>query len=527
MPDPIQVPVVPPKSVLDMRGIGMFPPGGLGSDPQLSELCAPPNPLGSIDTQSGRVGDDGMVEMTVRLTSEEFQLLSATAALRKRLGDGLAPEVRAFVERFDRAIAQGTVTELTADNRGDPYSCLDAYVSDMAPREREAVTVAAGNLPPMEPQCRATICIPVAAHEEQRHIYRTLKAFSRQDVSPDTFEIVLFLNHPSAKKDGSAIGPDRTINEVVRFSQDFPDLRVRSFYSVLHPDDAKIGLIRKFLNDVVVMRHYWRGREAPEHCLIRTDADTHGVKPGYIANYLKLFDRHPNVDAFKGKLDWDWPSYLKDPALLFGTRLFMALDSFIHSTTDNIGGGGANFAIRTSRYADIGGYDPGSEMAEDVGLGVALNNMRSGAIEHIAIRCAGAASILYTDNRRGWAALRKGHAPVCQWHNGDTDFGAENSEIRAVPFAVEGQTFAELLLAPEFSERVQSLIQQTFDFYAIPSDPVRLAYIERVLPMLGVKAVQGEDGKIVVSDISVLIDRMRNFHDFAPSYWRDTLGFEM
>ena len=70
---------------------------------------------------------------------------------------------------------------------------------------------------PMGFDCKLSVCIPVAAHQEGKVIYHTLENYLNQTAKNNEFELVLFANHPDKDKNGNAVIPDETMSEISRF----------------------------------------------------------------------------------------------------------------------------------------------------------------------------------------------------------------------------------------------------------------------------------------------------------------------
>lgn len=384
------------------------------------------------------------------------------------------------------------------------------------------------SMPTLDAQAKTTICIPVADHEEGDNIYKTLDLFRNQSIPLSQFEIVLFLNHPLFSDPAKQVMPDHTRSEVERFQQDHPELKVHFFQAEIPEKFATIGYVRKVLNDVVLHRYYQRGDFSQDHILVRVDADTCGVHSRFLENYLTQFERNPKVDAFKGQLDWDWPTLLSDPILLFGTRLYMAMNRYAEIKTGEIGGGGANFAVRASRYAAVFGYKPSDSLGEDVNFGRQLKAEREDMPEFTAIASTGARSRLWTSSRRSAAAVKAGNAPVLQWSRESTLFSLCNPDIRKAPPPQAGKSFAELLQADDFTARLEAVTEQTVAAYSAwhSEDIPRGEFVDAVLHRtFGLTVGQHDDGTIKVTDCSSLKTWLLEFSRYAPDYWATKLGF--
>jgi hypothetical protein len=284
---------------------------------------------------------------------------------------------------------------------------------------------------PMNPACKLSICVPVAGHQEEKNIYKTLENYLYQTADKNDFEIVLFVNRPDKDREGKPVTPDGTMSEITRFIKDHPEMKVAVINRVIPIENARMGYLRKSLNDAVLQRHITRGETAPNHVIVSNDADNKGVAQEYIQNFIEKFEKHPEVDSYMGQLDWDPESYVRNPLVHIGTRLFQYVDIQLRkSDKNNIPSSGANFAFRSGMYASVNGYSSDFDLAEDVDLGRAIKASRIGAKNKKAINFAGArVSRLFTSSRRAEKAIKDGLSPVEQWNKG---FSAFDDEVRKV-----------------------------------------------------------------------------------------------
>ena len=149
----------------------------------------------------------------------------------------------------------------------------------------------------MDSNCKLSICIPVAGHQEGQHIYKALGGYSRQTAKKSDYEIVLFINHPDNKK------PDNTIEEIERFRLDHPEINVRVAYQTFPADKVKMGHIRKLLDDAVIQRSLDSGKRDKEIILVSNDADNSGVAPRYVENFINQFEKNLDMDVMAGLMD--------------------------------------------------------------------------------------------------------------------------------------------------------------------------------------------------------------------------------
>ncbi len=290
---------------------------------------------------------------------------------------------------------------------------------------------------PITNTCRVSVCIPVADHQEGGNIYNSLKNYTNQSADPETFELVLFTNHPETDKKGKPIAPDNTLEEIARFKKDFPRMNVRVCSRVIPVENAKIGYIRKVMNDAVLMRQKNRTKGSPELIMISNDADNKGIATEYIENFIYQFDRNPDVDSFVGQLDWDLEAYVKNPLIHVGTRMILYLSAQSRSNGWHFESSGANTAFKASIYAAVGGYDTNLKGGEDSDLGARIASARVRAQKKESIGYAGTrVSRLFTSARRAEMVMEKyGMSPREQWDKG---FSAFDDDVRKVNWQNKG-----------------------------------------------------------------------------------------
>lgn len=405
----------------------------------------------------------------------------------------------------------------------DQYKEIATYFERQDPAHRAEVKALAVEAGKMRPDCRLSICIPAAGHQEGKVIYKTLSNFLNQTAQKDEFEIVVFVNSPATDKAGNPVKPDATYTEVQRFQRDHPELHVRLMHAVLPFDEALIGNARKLLNDATLLRSQERGPKAPELILVSTDADNEGVAPEYVANFIEKFDQHRNVDAMMGQLDWDPKSYVRNPLLHVGFRMLQyagALDRKHGAHWSS----GANFAFRASTYAAIDGYSANRNGGEDTDLGSRITLARKGAKNRIAKAYAGTrVSRLYTSSRRAEKVWRmNGLVPAEQWQAGD--FRSNSDEVRNIDWS-KYQNEINFDNPDEVSNFVKDLsvvinqsIPPIFGRNADATSPS----VRRVLGLLGIQFRPSPNGSgIEITDASKLITGLKQYKtEGIPLYER-------
>lgn len=391
---------------------------------------------------------------------------------------------------------------------------IDDYLNSNEKDHVDLLKKMAADAGPMNEKCRLAVCIPVAGHQEGESIYNSLESYTKQTADKDSFELVLFVNHPDRDKLGVEVKPDDTLKEIERFKKDYPDMNVRLMYEIVPRERAKIGYVRKLLNDAVLVRQRDRGEDAPELSLVSNDADNKGIAPEYISNFIEKFDTDKSVDSYMGQLDFDPDSYIRKPLLHVGIRFFQYLEVQSRFKKYNINSSGANFAMRAKSYAAVGGYS-NSSIGEDSIMGARLKTSRKDAADRTAIAYGGPKkSRLYTSSRRAEATLREGKAPIEMW---DSGFSATDNNVRKVNWdeSKAEVDFDNPEAVREFTAQIQDVINRSIkrmDVWGTKSgDPT----VKKTLGWLGIKYRTVGDSGIEILDASKLIEGLKEYKNIG------------
>lgn len=409
-----------------------------------------------------------------------------------------------YEERMSQEIKDNPEAELNEDKE-----VLD-YLNRQEKNYKVDLDQLAGEAGPMDPKCETSICIPVAGHQEGKNIYKTLENYLNQTANKDSFELVLFVNRPDKDKDGKEILSDETLNEINRFKTDHPELRVVVMNKIIPYEKAKIGYIRKLLNDSVLLRQKNRGKTNTSHIIISNDSDNKGVASEYVENFQKKFKANPDTDAFMGQLDWDPESYVRNPLIHIGTRLFQFVDVQLkHGDSNNIASSGANFAFRSGMYAAVNGYSNNLDLAEDVDLGRAIKAARIGSKKKLAIGFAGArVSRLFTSSRRAEKAIKDGLSPVEQWNKG---FSAFDDEVRKFDWEKLSKDidFDKSEDTAQLIDGIEKIINRTMKAMNWVKEDDKIFY--RALGWMGIKFTVVGKKEIKISDAEGLIAGLKEY----------------
>ncbi len=393
----------------------------------------------------------------------------------------------------------------------DHFEEIEKYFLKQDAKYKEELNSVVENSETMDTNCKVAICVPVAGHQEGANIFRTLENYTNQTADNKSFEIVLFVNRPEVSRDGSKIEPDETIPEIKRFKKEYPDIRVRVIEKVLSLEDANMGYIRKFNSDVTLLRHQSRGDSADDLIMVSNDADNKGIATTYVQNLIDKFDENEKTDALFGQLDWDPESYVRNPLVHVGTRLFQYVSVQIRKKGWNVESSGANFAYRSSIYAGVGGYTSGIHLAEDVNFGQKIKLARENSEDHTPVGFAGAkVSRLYTSSRRAEKALREGLSPVEQWDRG---FSAFDDEVRKVKWEelTNGIDFDNKEQVDNFLYELENVVNRTMLKVSGSNNPASDPLLGRALGWLGIKYKITGDHSLKIVDASRLLDGLKEY----------------
>jgi len=391
---------------------------------------------------------------------------------------------------------------------------IDEYLKSSTEDHLEILKKLSQEAGPMHKKCKLSVCIPVAGHQEGESIYSSLESYTTQTADKDSFELVLFVNHPDRDKIGATITPDETLNEIERFKKDYPEMNVRLMYEIIPRERARIGYVRKLLNDTVLMRQQERGKDAPELTIVSNDADNKGVSPEYIENFIEKFESNKDVDSYLGQLDFDPDSYIRKPLLHIGIRFYQYLDVQARSKKNHMHTPGANFAMRAKSYASVGGY-ANDVIAEDLVLGSRLALARKGAVNKTATAYGGTrTSRLYTSSRRAEAGLKEGKAPIEMW---DSGFNATDNSVRKVNWdETKAQVdFDNPEQVREFSVQLQDVINRSIKRLSGWGNHTGDTHVKRALSWLGIKYKIINDTEIEITDISKLVEKLKVYKNIG------------
>lgn len=434
-------------------------------------------------------------------------------------GDGLPRDRETAKKKFSETIRENPNVKLDAQKEIKAY--LDKQDDDRKKQTKDLAQQAGE----MSPDCKLSVCIPVAGSQEGENIYTSLEHFLQQTLDPKQFELVLFVNMPDQDKEGKTVVADKTADEIRRFQADHPEINVRVMSAILPADTAKIGNVRKILNDAVLARQLARGPKAEDLIIVSNDADNRGMAKEYLENYINKFRTNSNVDSLLGQTDWDPDSYVRKPLIHVGIRLFQYVDMMIRRRDKIISSSsGANFAFRSSIYAAIGGYDEQARLAEDRDICQRMNLARRGASKRLAVGFAGArTSRIYTSSRRAETALEEGLSPIEMWNRGA--FGALEDSVRKVKWEGTGGNinYDDPETVKKLTAEMEVIINRTLKVTRSYAGKDERIY-RKALGLLGLKFTMLPDGMVKIIDASKLIASLKNYQAEGLNLYKKKIG---
>ncbi len=459
----------------------------------------------------------GSVDITSRgVVSQETSLRKPELSGDNSLSIPEKPErLKSFEERISPRL------------RENPYAKLDhnLEIADYYKRQKKEnvdhAEALASQVGEMNPECRISVCVPVAGHQEGKNIYSTLEWYAKQcnadntPIDPSTYEVVLYVNHPEDKE------PDSTLEEIKRFQEDHPTVPVKVMYEALPRDNANMRFIRKSLNDATLARQQDRSKateNAPDLIMVSNDADCIGMSPYYLARLTTQFDeaekRGVILDGIGGKLDWDPEAYRQYPFVHTETRFFQYLNDQFRNPRGGPGpavqSSGGNFSFKSSIYAAVDGYrlNESKNVGEDSDLG---RDIKSARTNQHTLAYGGKHSLVYTDARRSVEAFRQGISFSDQWSN--MAFSPDD-ELRNPKNEVdEGENISEILGNTEklngFKARIEDMVNRTASSWGMHAGD---QHLQRALGMLGVNYHQ-ENDRVVIDSIDNLTHGLKEYSE--------------
>lgn len=221
----------------------------------------------------------------------------------------------------------------------------------------------------MSGNVEAIVTVPVAAAQEADTIYETLSLYGQQnDESLGKSLVLLNLNwlntamaDPERRKK-----IEKARQEIQRARNDFPGLKIAVCENEYNAEEVNktggvIGYVAADLANaalLAVQRRMQSGAMNADHevLIIRNDADPEGLSHNYLGSYQQaLHDpKNESIDVFKGVTRFGVKWAKKYPGFAIASNFAAGL-SILLSSRGLPATGGANFAIKASTLAAVGG----------------------------------------------------------------------------------------------------------------------------------------------------------------------------
>jgi len=221
----------------------------------------------------------------------------------------------------------------------------------------------------MSGDVEAIVTVPVAAAQEADTIYETLSLYGQQNAESLGKSMVLlnlnWLNtamaDPERKKK-----IEKARQEIQRARDDFPGLKIAVCENEYNAEEVNktggvIGYVAADLANaalLAVQRRMQSGAMDADHevLIIRNDADPEGLSRNYLGSYQRaLHDpKNESIDVFKGVTRFGVKWAKKYPGFAIASNFAAGL-SVLLSARGLPATGGANFAIKASTLAAVGG----------------------------------------------------------------------------------------------------------------------------------------------------------------------------
>jgi hypothetical protein len=273
------------------------------------------------------------------------------------------------------------------------------------------------------------VCMPVAAAQEYENIYETLSLYSKQDKSAKEKTVILMnVNWPN---DADMVKVQKTIDAIKKAKKDFPDLQIADFTKTWERSWIKerkgviYGEVVKYINDTA-LKSIQKKNLKNDVYLLTNDADAKGMSKHYLSTLINSTENNKQKDGFLGKIEWSPDLYEKYPGYHLSMRMYQYLETSLRAASTkqkNISSSGANFLVKASTFAAVGGYNEKMGAGADTDLGRSIKNARFGGRETLPedkypIKYINGAWI-DTDPSRSFRYYKEGRGIVNQWNDFD------------------------------------------------------------------------------------------------------------
>jgi len=245
-----------------------------------------------------------------------------------------------------------------------------------------------------------TIPVNAAGKSESENIYNVLtRGYGSQD--PEGLKgttILLHVNWFDSYGDNEALmrqNIEKTKSEIQRAKDELARNGVNiavieTEYKRSEVQGGVIGFVARKMNDVALVAlnsAITDGHMSKDHdvLLIRNDADVIGIRRHYLKRYKDEFESSSEPDVFMGSTSFDQTKAERLPGLVLSGNFMQSLDIIANSREGRVHTGGANFGVRASTFAAVGGLGFGKYSgagSDDVSIGRRIKAGRSGKLSN-------------------------------------------------------------------------------------------------------------------------------------------------
>ncbi len=263
---------------------------------------------------------------------------------------------------------------------------INSYLAEQPKEYLEELKRFNASLPPMSENCRVAVIIP--ARFEEMNLANLLDQYVKQvdkkgsPIDKNLFEINILVN----RKEGERA--DRSIEIIEEWKIKNPGYHVNVIDVVLPKEKANVGVARKYITDLSLMRSAGRTQPGGPLYIESEDADLFSIDKRTINTLISGFDEKPYLDVLRGVQDRQPEVMSQNDLLFFERRLWdigemrmralpLRPDRFNKSsfTWNRVISGGWNTAYTAEAYAEIGGYVPDT-IGEDMKIGQKISVLR-------------------------------------------------------------------------------------------------------------------------------------------------------
>jgi hypothetical protein len=289
------------------------------------------------------------------------------------------PQQNSVPERCFDMLTQQTILETHVDKVKERWPHYFQHVVDLA-----------DSLPAMKQACRTSVIIP--ARGEGATLHHTLQQMlidrrgsdaqpsqRRADgtiMDPEQYEVALLANGT----DEQAIGETLMTAEAFRHDYAALGLNIHVLGAQLPRSIANVGMARKLLQDICILRAAQRGHQASPYYVLSEDADIQGYHAQSFSGLTDALDSNPDKIVSQLRIDRDTATLAEAPYALFTQRVGMlgsailkspsfaaAVNPQFHASLNRRQFRGGSSAIVATELVKAGGF-PVAIGAEDLML---------------------------------------------------------------------------------------------------------------------------------------------------------------